>query len=176
MGIIFHHTTAEPRDHWPAIPFPVTGFHGQSENQWNYPGASLQISSSWSWYQQTACVVSLAFNKSLLGCTWEPSSLGWHSMGQASINTGWASQECGWGNLARGFPSATQHCPCSEMWHSLRPFEMFTFQLFNLSEELASISSLCLQPRYLALALSPAWDPRSHDSRTLMAHMCAQVF
>lgn len=69
----------------------------------------------------------------------------------------WAERasSAGGEEMTHGFSSPRQHRPCLETWHSLRLFQIFNFKLFHLSEELASASRLCLQPRYPALALSP---------------------
>lgn len=81
-------------------------------------------------------------HRSLLGSTQEPSSLGCCSMGQASVQPGWESQQCPWGAMTCVFSSARQHCACSETWQSLWLFQIFNFKLFHLSEELASASRL----------------------------------
>lgn len=44
---------------------------------------------------------------------------------------------------------------CSETWQSLGLFQIFSFKLLHSSDELASASRLCLQPRYSAQTLSP---------------------
>lgn len=146
--MIFHHGPAQPQDHWPTVLLPVTGFCEQSEKKAEVSSTASFVLGTVYRFPHLEVDTSRQLVRCLLPSQIPPGNrLGARQPGMPLHRTdvctrGLREWQCRQGEMTCGFSSAKQHCPCSEMWHSLGIFQILNFKLFHLSEELASASRL----------------------------------